>query len=127
MMALMGVMLAEHRHNLAHRRQREKERELLFIGNQFRQAIERYYERSPGELKKYPASLEELLKDNRFVTTQRHLRRIYRDPMTGNTEWGMVNAPEGGIMGCTACRKIPRENRQLQSLGPSSGGKERIL
>lgn len=99
MTALIGVMLASTATMWHTARQREKERELLFIGNQFRKAIESYYERTPGVLKKYPASLEELLKDSRFVTMQRHLRRVYRDPMTGNREWGLVKAPQGGIMG----------------------------
>jgi len=79
--------------------QREKEQQLLFVGNEFRKAIGEYHERSPGSTKMYPAQLEDLLKDNRFLTTQRHLRRIYPDPLTGEREWGIVRAPEGGIMG----------------------------
>lgn len=79
--------------------QREKEAELLFVGNQIRQAIASYYQRTPGNLRRYPASLEELLKDPRYPTTVRHLRKLYRDPMTGTTEWGLIAAPGGGIMG----------------------------
>lgn len=99
MIALMGVMLVSIATMWHTARQREKERDLLFIGSQFRQAIGSYYEKTPGALKKYPSSLEELLKDSRFVTVQRYLRRVYRDPMTGNSEWGLVKAPQGGIMG----------------------------
>lgn len=99
MIALMGVMLASVATMWHTARQREKERELLFIGSQFRLAVERYYEKSPGAQKQYPARLEDLLKDSRFVTPQRHLRRVYRDPMTGGSEWGLVKAPQGGIMG----------------------------
>jgi len=29
----------------------------------------------------------------------RHLRRLYRDPMSASTEWGVLRAPDGGIMG----------------------------
>jgi type II secretory pathway pseudopilin PulG len=79
--------------------QREKERELLFIGNEFRQAIESYYRRSPGA-PVYPKSLAELVDDKRFPMPQHHLRRIYADPMTGKNEWELVEAPGGGgIMG----------------------------
>jgi hypothetical protein len=41
----------------------------------------------------------ELLKDNRQLSTVRHLRRIYMDPMTNSQDWGVVRAPDGGIMG----------------------------
>lgn len=79
--------------------QREKEAELLFIGNQIRAAIASYNARTPGNLRRYPGALEELLKDPRFPTTVRHLRKLYRDPITGTTDWGLIMAPGGGIMG----------------------------
>lgn len=79
--------------------QREREIELLFVGAQFRQAIALYYERTPGVAKRYPAELADLLKDARYPGTQRYLRKIYVDPMTGKADWGLVKAPEGGIMG----------------------------
>lgn len=70
--------------------QREREAELLFVGNQFRQAIGSYYRLSPEGAAKYPAQLQELLEDARFPARHRHLRRLYRDPMTGSFEWGLV-------------------------------------
>lgn len=78
--------------------QREKEKELQHIGLQFRRAIMQYYESSLGE-KKYPQRLEDLLSDRRFMGERRYLRRIYRDPMTQKTTWGLVPAPGGGFMG----------------------------
>lgn len=80
-------------------RQREKEQELLFIGDQYRQAIGHYYENSPGSVKQYPTSLDNLISDNRFSTIQRHLRRIYLDPISGTDKWGLVMTPGGEIMG----------------------------
>lgn len=79
--------------------QREKEKELLHIGHEFRQAIRSYYESSPGTLKRYPQRLEDLLLDRRFVGIKRHLRRIHYDPMTGQAEWGVVRSFDGGIAG----------------------------
>jgi type II secretory pathway pseudopilin PulG len=79
--------------------QRQKEIELLGIGQEFRLAIGRYYEASPGTLKKYPRSFNDLLADQRFLSTTRHLRRVYLDPMTGQPNWGLVPSPDGGIMG----------------------------
>ena len=75
---------------------REKERELLFIGGEFRRAFQAYTSRGAGL---YPRTLSDLIEDRRFPNIQRHLRRIYTDPMTGRTEWGLVRAPDGGIMG----------------------------
>ncbi|HTT36551.1 MAG TPA: type II secretion system protein [Burkholderiales bacterium] len=78
---------------------RQKEADLLFIGNQFRQAIGGYYERTPGTVKQYPKQFEDLMMDPRFPDTRRYLRKVYVDPMTGKAEWGMVRAPDGGIVG----------------------------
>lgn len=97
--AAMGTGLAAYGEFASHAAQRDKEQELLFIGNQFRQAIAGYYERSPGGAKRYPHKLEDLLEDKRYPMPQRHLRRLYRDPMTGKAEWGVIPAPGGGIMG----------------------------
>jgi type II secretory pathway pseudopilin PulG len=77
---------------------RDKETELLFIGNQYRQAIARFYEGTPGGVKRYPRTLEELLKDPRAPSTQRYLRQLYPDPL-GSKEWGIVKAPDGGVAG----------------------------
>ena len=96
--ALMGLGLAAYGELYSHAAQREKEAELLFIGAQFREAIASYYNRSPGA-KVYPKKIDELVEDNRFPMPQHHLRRLYRDPMTDSTDWGLVEAPGGGFMG----------------------------
>jgi type II secretory pathway pseudopilin PulG len=64
-------------------RQRESEEELLFIGNQYRMAIERYYYATPGAVKVLPSTMEDLIQDDRFPAPVRHLRRLYPDPITG--------------------------------------------
>jgi type II secretory pathway pseudopilin PulG len=96
--AVSGLMLTAVGEIYSRTAQREKEQELLFVGQQFRNAIQNYYERSPGA-PRFPDSLEELLKDKRFPNAVRHLRRVYTDPMTGKAEWGFVTSPEGQIMG----------------------------
>lgn len=73
--------------------QRLKESELLYIGEQYRQAINRYYN-APGPIKQYPKSLEALLLDSRQPTLTRHLRKLYPDPMTHKKEWGLVVDPD---------------------------------
>lgn len=78
---------------------RDKEEELLFIGEEFRRAIALYYYRTPGPVRQYPATLAELLEDSRYPGTQRYLRRLYRDPMTGAADWGLILTPDGRIQG----------------------------
>ena len=81
--------------------QREKERNLLFIGDQYRRAIESFWTMPlpVGTPRRLPKNFAELLLDPRFPNTVRHLRRIYRDPMTGGDEWGLLNGTDGGIAG----------------------------
>ena len=97
--ALMGTGLAAIGVVWHTAQQREKERELLFVGHQFCKAIETYYQKTPGVGKRYPRTLEVLLQDDRFLVPLRHLRQVYADPLTGKTEWGTVPAADGGIMG----------------------------
>jgi type II secretory pathway pseudopilin PulG len=77
---------------------RDREGQLLFVGEQYRRAIKSYYDASPGA-KQYPRSFEELLLDPRFPNVRRHLRRIYRDPIGGGEDWELVKAPDGAILG----------------------------
>jgi type II secretory pathway pseudopilin PulG len=95
---VMGLGLAATGTLWSHAAQRDKERELLFVGHQFRDAIASYYSRSPG-VNAYPKTLDELVEDRRFPQPLRHLRRIYADPLTGKAEWGLAKAPDGTIMG----------------------------
>ena len=75
---------------------REKERELLFVGNEYRKAITKYYLAGKNQ---YPRTLEDLLKDPRQPGTVRYLRRLYPDPVTGKAEWGIVKSPDAGVAG----------------------------
>lgn len=101
--AIVGIGLAAAGVVWSEASQREKERELLFVGEQFRRAIQQYYESGVLE-KRYPPTLEVLLQDPRFPGIRRYLRRIYRDPMSGTTQWGLLRAPDGGIMGVHSLR-----------------------
>ena len=65
------------------RTQRALEAELLWVGEQYRRGIERYYQASPGEVKQLPYKLDDLLQDPRLLTLTRHLRKAYADPVNG--------------------------------------------
>ena len=97
--ATLGAGLAATGEIWAQARQREAEEELLFVGDQIRQAIALYYHRTPGAAKQYPQTLDELLHDARYPTPQRYLRKAYADPLTGKPEWGLVKTADGRISG----------------------------
>jgi type II secretory pathway pseudopilin PulG len=89
-LALGGITLMAAADVWALARQRAQEQELLFVGDQYRQAIQRYYFGAPpGARRVLPASLEDLLEDDRYPVPVRHLRRLYRDPITNSDEWGL--------------------------------------
>lgn len=99
-LALAGVALAAAGTLWSTETQREREADLLFVGDQFRRAITAYYETVPaGQTRRFPQKLEDLLLDKRWPTTRRHLRRLYVDPITGAREWGLVRGPGETITG----------------------------
>ncbi len=77
---------------------RDREIELVAVGNLYREAIENYYLSTTAGPRRYPASLEYLLKDPRHLVTRRYLRRNYLDPMTSRPFTALM-APDGGIWG----------------------------
>lgn len=95
---LVGFVLAEVGAAWTDARNREREQELLKVGDHFRIAIGQYYNNTPSIVKQYPPSLQVLLRDDRFLTPKRYLRKIYADPTTGMQNWGILES-NGGIMG----------------------------
>lgn len=104
-------------------RQREKEEELLWRGDQFRRAIESFVKArqaptnpnqqgftppSPANqaaaAAAYPRSLDDLLKDPGKTGALRHLRKVYKDPVTGD-DFVLITAPGGGIKGVRSASK----------------------
>jgi type II secretory pathway pseudopilin PulG len=103
--AIMGIMLAAVGRMWQTYVAREREEELLFVGDQYRRAIELYFKegldknRQQQGAGRYPRELADLVKDPRWPDTRRYLRKLYPDPVTGKNEWGLVKSPDGGIAG----------------------------
>jgi type II secretory pathway pseudopilin PulG len=91
-LALAGVLW----HTAA---RRANEQQLLFAGGAIRDAIVHYYRRSPGGIREFPRNLQDLVEDRRYITVERHLRRIYEDPLTGKRDWGLITNEHGRIVG----------------------------
>jgi type II secretory pathway pseudopilin PulG len=86
---------------------REKEAELLFIGNQYRRAIGLYYLAAPDpKMRIYPRQIEDLLKDPRQPGTMRHLRKLYPDPITGKP-FVVIKGADGGVQGVASTSEDP--------------------
>lgn len=99
LIALMGLLATAAATTWAFVSQREKELDLLFVGQQYRVALTRYVAAHANEVQPYPTDLRQLLGGADQLVPVRYLRRIYFDPMTGRAEWGLVRTPQGGITG----------------------------
>jgi len=96
---IAGLVLAAAGVKWNEARKREREQELLKVGDTIRKAIGNYYNQTPGVVKQYPPNLEALLRDDRFPVPRRYLRKIYADPITQVPDWGILQAPSGGVLG----------------------------
>lgn len=85
--------------------QREREAQLLFVGEEFRHAIASYYR--AGGARQYPQLLADLVSDERTPRPLHHLRRIYVDPMTGAADWTLIGNPALGITGIASSSQAP--------------------
>ncbi|MBJ2267255.1 type II secretion system protein [Pseudomonas sp. MF6772] len=97
MIALMGIGLTSVGELWSSASRRDRERQLLWVGTQYAQALRSYYRSSPG-VAQYPKALEDLLQDERFPTPAHHLRQLYPDPIGGG-EWTLMRGFDGRITG----------------------------
>jgi type II secretory pathway pseudopilin PulG len=102
LLVIAGYILSEASAKWSDMVKREREQELLKVGDTIRKAIGAYYNATPGVVKQYPPDLEALLYDDRFPTPKRYLRQLYNDPVTQREGWGIVAAPNGGVMGISS-------------------------
>lgn len=98
LIAITGVGLSVAGVSWQYQVRSEKEKQLLFVGAEFRNAINSYYASTPDAAKVYPQRLNDLLLDTRTPNIKRHLRKIYPDPMTGKADWGFATQ-QGRIVG----------------------------
>jgi type II secretory pathway pseudopilin PulG len=84
LVVLTGLAATAVTHQWKTEIRREREAELLFRGDQIRQAIGLYYlQAHGGSVHAFPRSLDDLIKDSSSSATHRYLRQLYKDPITG--------------------------------------------
>ncbi|MEB0023900.1 type II secretion system protein [Actimicrobium sp. CCI2.3] len=99
-LAIIGLGLGVTSEVWTQSAQREKEVELLFVGNQIRQAITNFYLQSPPAVRRFPMTLDELVADARAPDKpQRFLRKLYTDPIGGGEAWGEIRLAGGQLVG----------------------------
>lgn len=96
---IMGIMLSAGAQAWTMIMKREREKELLFRGDQIMYAIAKWYKTGTGRQPMPLKDLKDLLKDPQSAATVRYLRKLYTDPIT-NKEWTVITDPaRGGIVG----------------------------
>jgi len=89
-LALAALGAVQTGQRLIDARQRANEEELLFVGEQYREAIQSYWRASPRGVHSWPVQFDDLIEDRRFPETRRHIRKLFADPMSPQTPWGVV-------------------------------------
>jgi type II secretory pathway pseudopilin PulG len=107
LITLMMIAMSVELPRIAQQVKRDKEEELVHRGTDYARAVKRYYHK----FNSYPSSIEQL-KDTNHI---RFLRKEYKDPITGESEWKLVHAGEAEI-------KVPQQNGAVQGANPGLSG-----
>lgn len=121
--ALLGIGLAAASEVWTVVARRQKLAQLEWVGQQYVQAIGSYYESSPGPVKEYPKSLQDLLEDRRVPVIRRHLRQLYGNPFALGGAWELVVTPRGSICGVQARAPMngaAEDRRSIQFIYPTA-------
>jgi type II secretory pathway pseudopilin PulG len=105
-MTLILIAMSIEAPRIAQQIRREKEEELVHRGRDYAYAVKRFAHKNGG---RYPVSLEQL-EDTNHV---RFLRKRYKDPMTGDSDWKLIHYGEAQVT-------IPTTNSTNPGLNPSS-------
>lgn len=106
MAAAVAIMLYRELPRLVFEAQRIKEQDLISRGMEYRRAIQLYVRKN----KRYPQSLDDLERG----TGIRYLRRRYKDPMTGKSEWRLIHIDNAGVFTDSLVHK-PKEEEKKKS------------
>jgi len=97
LVVVMGIMLGAIGQSVKVIMKREREKELIFRGLQYRDAIERWSKKGVP-LKDLKDLVEPTVSNNASASKDRLLRKLYKDPITGG-EWKTLPTPPDPIQG----------------------------
>lgn len=83
-LSVLAIMMLRSEEHLLTLWRQQREDQLLFAGDQIRNAIENY-RKNPINHACFPTDFQQLLSDS-----YGKLRRWYLDPFTNSQEWGMI-------------------------------------
>jgi type II secretory pathway pseudopilin PulG len=89
-LTLLLIAMSVEAPRIAQQIKREKEEELVHRGKDYATAVKRFVHKNGG---RYPLSIEQL-EDTNHV---RFLRKKYKDPMTGESDWKLVHLGEAQV------------------------------
>lgn len=89
LITVMLIFLSIEAPRVAQQIQREKEEELVHRGQEYAIAIRKFFHKNGN----FPTSLEQLEDTNHI----RYIRKRYKDPITGESNWKLVHAGEAEI------------------------------
>jgi type II secretory pathway pseudopilin PulG len=119
---IMGIMLGAVGQSMRIIMQREREKELIFRGLQYRDALEQWYAKGMSMPLK---DIKDLLKDPRSANGKRLLRRLYKDPMTGE-DFKVLTDPNLGIYGvASTSNDAPLKKSNFPDILKDLEGKEK--
>jgi type II secretory pathway pseudopilin PulG len=116
MLAVTAAGLAVVGESWTQAARRERERELIFRGEQIRTAIDRYRRAIPTR-SEWPKSLDELVEDRRKSEVRHHLRRRFEDPFGSADGWAEIRDPTGGLIGVHSRTNLPPLSRWPRDAG----------
>lgn len=118
---LMVIGLALEAPRIGQQIKREKEEELIHRGNEYKNAIRRFFRKFGN----YPVSIEQLESSNNM----RFLRKRFVDPFTGKADWHLLrpgevqlNTINGGMIGAPGQPSGGPIGAGSQSMGSSTFG-----
>ena len=95
---IMGIMLGAVGQSVSIYMKREKEKELIFRGLQYRDAIERWNKANRGPLRDLKDLEGTTLSSSINRSADRFIRKLYKDPITGG-DWKTLPSPPDPIQG----------------------------